>query len=230
MVAYYRRFTGESCIAEFTTEYQSYIANPKFCIANCDAIPLNSCLGKLDKNDHFQLWTALRRNRTARHVTGLVRLPHIQLCYCISQYNHHYFPSKIKVLVFVSTHPWMGQQSRIWRCLNKCYCYYISQYHKGRIDVARNRHADRSQIHKTMVMFCQTCWQRVRQTRPWLCSVRHTDSESDIQDHDYVLSDMLTVSQTHKTMIMYCQTCWQWVRHTRPWLCTVRHADSESDT
>ncbi len=44
-VAYYRRFTGESCIAEFATQYQSYIANRKFCIANCDAIQLNSCLG-----------------------------------------------------------------------------------------------------------------------------------------------------------------------------------------
>ena len=43
-VAYYRRFTGEGCIAEFATQYQSYIANRKFCIANCDAIPLNSCL------------------------------------------------------------------------------------------------------------------------------------------------------------------------------------------
>ena len=43
-VAYYRRFTGESCIAEFATQYQSYMANRKFCIANCDAIPLNSCL------------------------------------------------------------------------------------------------------------------------------------------------------------------------------------------
>ena len=46
-VAYYRRFTGENCIAEFATQYQSYIAKRKFCIANCDAIPHNSCLAVL---------------------------------------------------------------------------------------------------------------------------------------------------------------------------------------
>ena len=40
---YYRRFTGENCIAEFATQYQSYIANRKFCVANCDAIPVISC-------------------------------------------------------------------------------------------------------------------------------------------------------------------------------------------
>ena len=40
---YYRRFTGENCIAEFATQYQSYIANRKFCVANCDAIPVILC-------------------------------------------------------------------------------------------------------------------------------------------------------------------------------------------